>query len=413
MIRRLIPEAILGALTLLVAGAAAIGVEGGGTSMPPNTSLSQPQGGYQSFVIEPTGAPMKLAGLPDKYFFSGVVVDQGDGLSGAHLALTGQPVAADDTIDSTQCVMAPVDPDALKVGDVTRGSCNDPLLQGESVAPVFGVSGHGNQTTLSIAAADSSTGAFSVGPVIMTFASTSDTRAEYTFGGGSLWIYDAVTSFGPVAVQVSERTGKVVDTVVIPELFRPLLAANDDGLWIGNSVEGSSSPDVLYHVASGSTRVTGFVTSLPSGERPRFTRDVEWLTASGHNVWAGVGPAGGQQTIWRFEGPNAKAVFHVPDRDYKPFGVVVGSVSEGLWTEVTPPRVPLVDQDNAGFEDVLYINPTTGSERLVAQVPSSTPYFAGPTANEMAIFNGRLYILVPPTEPTDNAGIQVLVRVGR
>jgi hypothetical protein len=92
----------------------------------------------------------------------------------------------------------------------------------------------------------------------MRFNDLSDTRPVWTYGPGTLWIYDvaAVDSAGRRAraelIEISTRTGKVVRTVRMPSLVRPLLAADADGLWIAASPgTGAGTPAPIYHLAAG------------------------------------------------------------------------------------------------------------------------------------------------------------------
>ena len=66
----------------------------------------------------------------------------------------------------------------------------------------------------------------------MTYGSYSDSRPVFAYGSHWLWMYDVDTATGSELLQVSLQSGAVVDTVPMPALYRPLLAADNGGLWI-------------------------------------------------------------------------------------------------------------------------------------------------------------------------------------
>ncbi|MCU1492476.1 MAG: hypothetical protein JWO62_240 [Acidimicrobiaceae bacterium] len=186
---------------------------------------------------------------------------------------------------------------------------------------------------------DPATGKDALGPVIMTWSDASDTHFESIVGDGSLWIFDAYTRKGAEVVRVSERNGRVENTIHLPrDTDRPVLATDDDGLWMGIAMNGGYDRSLpgspIYHVAAGSNVAKLVFT----GGHATF-----WMVTSGHSLWDDIGtvsPSGGgpSQAIWRFDGPTARRVFHVPTR--LPFGIsVLGDESEGLWTVASQLRV--------------------------------------------------------------------------
>ena len=116
-----------------------------------------------------------------------------------------------------------------------------------------------NAAKLRIAHVSAKPGLVSFGPVVMTFNNVSDTHLEWTYGPGSLWIYDVAvetssgaTRRGAEVLDVSTATGRVVRTVSMPRLYEPLLAADADGLWIAASPEtGVGTPAPVYRLAPG------------------------------------------------------------------------------------------------------------------------------------------------------------------
>src|SRR4051812_48928260 len=99
---------------------------------------------------------------------------------------------------------------------------------------------------------------FVAGRLAFTYADASDTRPQWTYGGGSLWLYDVMTRAGPQLLRYSLRTGRLQQRLHFPvQLFRPVLAANDDGAWLMAAANGGVSgaaTAALYHVAPGASR---------------------------------------------------------------------------------------------------------------------------------------------------------------
>ena len=63
------------------------------------------------------------------------------------------------------------------------------------------------------------------GPTAMRFRDGSDTRPVSTYGSGSLWLYDVDTERGPELLRFSSRTGRLEQTVAMPQLAQSAGAA--------------------------------------------------------------------------------------------------------------------------------------------------------------------------------------------
>ena len=122
----------------------------------------------------------------------------------------------------------------------------------------------------------------------MTYEDLSDTRAQWVYGAGLLWLYDVATVHAgsrtsrAEVVEVSTATGRVVRTVPTAPIYRPRPAADADGLWIGADLEGDVPPPApTYHLAPGA-----------SAPRPahRGGYVANWLVAAGHEVWEDIAP---------------------------------------------------------------------------------------------------------------------------
>jgi hypothetical protein len=292
----------------------------------------------------------------------------------------------------------------LEPGPVATAPCDDPGVWGQSVTTVTAYIPDSFNATIAIATRDPETGDVTDGPVVMTYSSYSDTRPLTTYGGGWLWIYDVDTTAGAEVVQVSAATGQVDDTIAMPKIYRPILAATDDGLWIGTSIEGIGSsgpgdgpPSALYYVSAGAETPVTVVseTTLP----------VCWLVAADDSLWAGMATATngacGQQAIWHFVGPDLRPVSETALRgdplpvDGPDASSVVGDAAGRLWTATF-----LRADDDV---EVIGIDPDSGTETVVATVPVASgpggwPDFNSPLGDagiEAVVDGGSLYLLEP------------------
>jgi hypothetical protein len=217
--------------------------------------------------------------------------------SGNRLLLSGSDTTGNG------CDWLVVDANALRVKSSLDASCEQPGLASEPVVPVQFYRPQGNRTSVRIARPTSRPERVSSGPVVMRFPEVSDTRLEWTYGPDLLWLYDVATTHGAEVVEVSTASGRVVRTVSMPKLFRPLLAADADGLWIAASVEtAAGAPAPTYHLAPG-------VGAPRLAHRAGYA--AFWLVASGHTVWEDIASmphaSSVRQEIWRFDGSSAAA----------------------------------------------------------------------------------------------------------
>jgi hypothetical protein len=379
------------------------------TGSTPNTSTT----------TSPSTKAIPTATLPPTDLFNQIAVVQG------HLLLSGE-TASTASAKTPICVSATVDPQTLDIGSGSEASCNDPAVDGATVGVVNGDIPDSNNATISIAHLDPQTGQTSVGPVVMTYGSYSDTRPVTAYGGGWLWIYDnsTIVDGGETVnvsnpgkaelLQVSTSSGQVVDTVSMPVLYRPLMSADSDGLWIGNSVEGGqcsgcSPPSALYYVAPGSDKA---VVAIPD-----TTLIVCWLLGNEDNLWAGIGhEASGcsQEGIWRLDGTDFQPVFTVPDQGYDP-NTVIGDESDGLWTMQWTHFPTRQSPTTPSTQEIVDINPDTGAETVVAILPALvvplTGEGSGLLQGQAVVFDGSLYLLEPPFQLNGYLGYSTLVKV--
>ncbi len=356
--------------------------------------------------------------MPRADLFNQIAVLRGE------LVLGGE-VASSASSRTPTCVSATVNPRTAALSTTREADCSDPAIDGETVGVVDGYIPDSNNATIRIARVDPRTGRTSVGPVVMTYASYSDTRPVISYGGGWLWIYDnstigsaaeTVTASNPGTaelLQVSTSSGDVVGTVSVPNLSRPILAANDAGLWMGNSFQGGmcpgcAPPSALYFVAPGSNSAAVAIQDS--------SLVVCWLLGSQDHLWAGIGHLSTgctQETIWRLDGTDFQPVFQTPDQGYDPF-TVIGDESDGLWTmQWTHPSTGA--SSTRSPPEIVGIDPDTGAEKVVATLPplvvSPTGEGQGLVEGQAAVLDGSLYLLEPPFELRGYLGYKTLVRV--
>jgi hypothetical protein len=226
-------------------------------------------------------------------------------------------------------------------------------------------------------------------------------RPEWVYGGGHLWIYDVGTSLGipgesgtsASVVEISVSTGAIERTVPMPNLYRPILVTNEDGLW----AVGSDQATALWHVSPSSR----FASGIPLPARS----SVRWLTAWDHRVW--VDTYANEPTfrvaqgrlIESFPGEISSYVGTGARLSFRRFDVAgetspIGNDSVGLWT-ITSTPVP----------EVIRLDPQSGTHLTTSKLAPLTNLTNFGTDSlgpgEAVIFDGALYILQSvPTEPT-------------
>lgn len=411
--RRLLATGII-VIVLLVAGAVLHATGRGGSGAGGGSDLPVPghRGGASGETSAASARGVTPVTLPAGDEFNAVTTE------GSDLLLTGTRTSGRP---SPPCVAALMDPRTLALGPVVTGTCDDPALAGRTVMPVSSPSPRG-RWTVAVAREDPATGAVTTGPVVMTYSDSSDTRPVTAYGDGSMWLYDVATTTGPEVLQISETTGQVTDRATVPTLYRPILAADDDGLWLGNSVQGGVSTDPLWHVAPGAAAAVA-VTGPPVSERydkpgvglRTYDLDVIWLLGRGDHLWAGTALAGNiDQTIWRFDGPTARVVFSTPDHGDDPTGVV-GDEADGLWTAVPFPPFgpgPVTSAQNTR-QDIVKIDPDSGAETVVGSIAPIPTLDAeeGLATGQATYLDGSLFLLQPPFRADGYLGYEILDRV--
>ena len=356
---------------------------------------------------QPIGASVRSLDLSHSAGFESLA------LLGGRLILSGGPngslfpsasiAASPHWPAAARCWSAVVNPDTLKLSHTRIGGCDDPRLYGVDVLPVNFVD-NGGRDDSSVRIARVTRRGYTVGPVVLRYSEASDTNAEWTYGDGYLWIYEPASTRGSELLQVSATSGTVIDTIPMPMISRPLIAADADGLWLAPAVtSGWSGHPVraLYLV-------------VPGARRPQVAaRQVtlaRWLVAEGHSVWVDVTHYPKPSTLWRFDGPNARPAFQRrlgAALDYGELGYgepgYAGGAG-GVWAVV--PR---------SGQLVIRIDPNRGQSTRMATIHSQPSYETGELQPPLVVFHGAAYFLDPPaqagTYPYRRGGFSAIYRV--
>jgi hypothetical protein len=276
--------------------------------------------------------------------------------------------SASDAMGAGRCDSVVVNPATLALSEERRGNCDDPRLYGVHALVVNSFI-NGNPDGGNVRIAHATPGGFVLGPIVMTYTELSNTDAEWVYGDGYLWVYDCLTTHGSELLRVSATTGTVLQTVRMPHIDRPLIAADADGFWLAPA--GNSSGDGLYHVVPGVTR--------PPFVWP-FRQGAIWMVAAGHSVWLDLNHYPKHETLLRFD--DERLARHAASRSSLSQGEFgygqpkyVGGAT-GIWT--------------VQHQDVVRIDPGTAHADNAARVPGA---YGQPTP---VIVNGSLFVLESP-----------------
>ena len=314
---------------------------------------------------------------------------------------------------SSTCSSAFVNPSTLALSNGRSGSCADPTIFGRSVIPAISIDTNlpaasgGPSAIVRIARVTSVSPGYALGPVVMSFPALAyeQTEPSWVYGDGDLWLYDWVNHFD--LLRISATTGAVLQRLVVPKIQSPLLAFNQEGLWIAPIGE-SSGP--LYRLAPGASRIAPVFDLGPGGF-------AWWLVASGESVWIDdqPRPVSETATVWELRGPRAVPVWHeassptlktvVGQVPVDSPSMVVGNGSDGLWTVVVSP--------SGRRQHVSRVDPRTGKLALVATLTSAAPQDPMLASWKATTLEGSLFILDPTTQAGEagNAGGGSLYRV--
>jgi len=219
-----------------------------------------------------------------------------------------------------RCDAAFVNPVTLRVGPVAWRQCADPALYGERVLPVDRIISHSGPTGivrgLRIAIVDrSAPGGYRLGPLLFSYDDCSDCGDQWIYGDGALWVYDAVTARGALLLEISERTGAVMRRIAMPRILTPLLAVDNDGLWLAPSIlsgfpAGVSASarrryEMLYRVGAGGGAPRAVMRVGLSGAR--------WMLAAGHRIWLDDESVGASSHVVLVDGSGVDSISGGPN----------------------------------------------------------------------------------------------------
>ncbi len=277
------------------------------------------------------------------------------------------------------CAWLTVDPASLKV-ERSRGSCARPRRSAHPAVPVVIPNRRSQWQSVRIARVGASV---AYGPTVMRYRDGSDTRPVSTYGAGSLWLYDVDTERGAELLRFSSVSGRLEQAVAMPKLDRPVLAADEDGVYLMAAVNGGVSgpgPAALYHVA-------------PGARRPaiihREGRAALWITAHAHTVWTEIISGRSDASLWRFDGPRG----HARRLWRRTIGAAPVATYGGrsLWA-VTPVWAGRYSGQCTKAR-VSRLDTTTGREAFVATVPASGYCSLIFDPQGLAFSNGALFFL--------------------
>jgi hypothetical protein len=196
------------------------------------------------------------------------------------------------------CVWLTVDPASFKAKQ-SRGTCARPRRSAYPAVPVVIPNSRSQWQSVRIARVGASV---TYGPTVTRYRDGSDTRPVSTYGPGALWLYDVDTEReGPELLRFSSLTGRLEQTVAMPKLYRPVIAADEDSVYLMAAVNGGlSGPGTaaMYYVA-------------PGARHPaiihREGRAALWISAHAHTVWTKIISGRSDAALWRFDAPRAHA----------------------------------------------------------------------------------------------------------
>jgi len=255
--------------------------------------------------------------------------------AGHALLVTGSPTTG------PRCTFYVVELGTLRGrGPYTR-PCAKPPIAVHPIAPVVGSTAKAFEVPIRVA-----------GRVVMRYEDASDTRPQYAWYGRSLWIYDVATSDGPEALRFDARTGALLQRTVMPRLFRPVMVANADGLWLdpatNGGVDGVAVAPVLHVPFDGTKPIVVH----------RGGRAAMWMAASAHTVWFEQIAGQTSVTIWRIDGAKIRLLTRPKKIGFQ------GAYAGGKLWELT-----------CGVkEHLIRLDPATGASTAVGQFAKTANY---------------------------------------
>ncbi|HET7744973.1 MAG TPA: hypothetical protein VFK76_09560 [Gaiellaceae bacterium] len=288
------------------------------------------------------------------------------------------------------CVWMSADARTLRLNGVSRASCSRPTRAAHRFEPVLVRDPRSFMVRVRVARVEPGHTRL-LGPVVMRFRESSDTHLEWTYGPGALWLFDTASTDGPEVIEVSMTTGRAVRSVHMPRNFRPLLAADADGLWLAMSTSGGFSGGgaaPLYRVAP----TSGGPAIVRRGGRAAL-----WLAANGHTVWVDVVSGRTRQQILRLDGVQGRARSLGRPAGLHSGAAALDPATQTLWLASDVPASGSFDACPA--ERVVRLDGRTGTIARVADIalPAGRCLYAEPGSTLFAF--GAFYVLDDQARP--------------
>lgn len=189
------------------------------------------------------------------------------------------------------------------------------------------------------------------GRFVFRYSNASDSKVQWAYGGGSLWIYNVATDRGAMLFRYSLRTARLQQHVSFPRLYKPVLDADDAGAFLMANPSGGISGQrtaALYFVS-------------PGAKSPRIlqrgARAALWMTAHSRTLWLETVTGTKTFKLWRYDGTRGRVLWtHHRSTLYGT------SYGDGALWGVSAPYC-------AQHVRALRINARTGAMRVIANVP--------------------------------------------
>jgi hypothetical protein len=270
--------------------------------------------------------------------------------AGHFLVVTGTPPTG------SLCAFFVVDTTTLKGHGPYRRNCDKPPVATHRLAPVTVYSRTSQYYAVTVA-----------GKIVMHYEDGSDTRPQSATYGRSLWLYDVATSEGPEVLRFDARSGALLQRTAMPRLFRPVMVANGDGLWLdpatNGGIDGVSVVPVL-HVRFGASK--------PDVVH-RGGRAAMWMAASAHTVWFEQIAGRSSISIWRIDHTTVRLLARSRKIAFQ------GGYGDGKLWELTCGEK----------EHLLRVDPDTGSLTPAGQFPKSVNYCDA----SLTVAGGKVFVL--------------------
>jgi hypothetical protein len=269
--------------------------------------------------------------------------------AGHSVVVTGTPPTG------SLCEYFVVDAATTKGRGTYRRSCRKPPVASNALTPVV-LRSRTSEYAITVA-----------GKVVMHYEDGSDTRPQSETYGRSLWLYDVATTDGPEVLRFDVHSGALLQRTAMPRLFRPVMVANGDGLWLDPAANGGVDGDSVAPVLH-----VGFGAAKPVVIH-RGGRAATWMVASAHTVWFEQIGGRSRVSIWRIAHTTVRLLARSRQIGFQ------GAYGDGKLWELTC----------GAKEHLMRVDPGTGSLTLAGQFPKSVNYCDA----SLTFAGGKIFVL--------------------